>query len=192
MNNSEDGFGAKLMKGFNSGRHPKRLVISSEADHEQNKRDEKNRTQYRRQYWQKYSKRIKRVFGSLKPKDYQAVEARADAHGKKVFEQIWAESRAYCDGRVLPTVELAEQQRVLVQELRRIGNNINQLARLGHLQTKRGEGLATEPDDKVGVETLRQFRRLEAAVIKFSETSDVQLGDARIDHDHSEDFSDDH
>lgn len=193
MNNSKDGFGARLLNGFNSSRQPQRLVISSDATHEQNVRDEEKRTQYRRQYWQRYSKRIKRVFGSLTPNEYEAVSERAEAHGKKVFEQIWAESLAYCDGRILPTVELAEQQHILIQELRKIGNNINQLARLGHVQAKRGEGLVVvDVDDNIGVETLRQFRRLEHAITKFSDTSHAHLNDVTMRQDHSEGFSDDY
>ena len=146
------------------------LQLSSDPTFEREKAAEAERTDYRRRYWQKYSKRVRRVFGTVTPDEYAAIAARAEAtqDGEpSVWRQIWLESRAYVSGDTLPTAEIAEQQHELLAELRRIGNNINQLARLGHVRTARDGGLTAAPEDGLGVEAIRQFERLEAKVAQF-------------------------
>ncbi len=164
MTSKPDGIGRTLSGG---------LRLSSDEAFEQAKAAERERTAYRRQYWRKYSRRVRRIFGTVTPEEYAVVAARAGMtqDGEpSVWRQIWLESRAYVSGEPLPTAEIAEQQRVLIAELRRIGNNINQLARLGHVQATRDGELTTVSKDGLGVETIRQFERLEARVARF-ETS---------------------
>jgi hypothetical protein len=127
MTSNPDGIGQVLQGG---------LRLSSNEAFEREKAAEADRTTYRRQYWQKYSKRVRRVFGSLTPDEYAAMAERAaETQGDEpsVWQQIWLESKAYTSGAALPTAEIADQQRELLAELRSIGNNINQLARLGHI-----------------------------------------------------------
>lgn len=144
------------------------LRLSSEEAAQREKAQEAERAAYRRSYWQKYAKRVKRVFGVLTLEEHADAKARAEEHGRSIWAQIWAESLAYRRGQVLPTPEIEDHQRQLIAELRRIGNNINQLAKLGHLKARRGGGIEARPGDQVGEEILRQMAALESAVARFS------------------------
>ncbi len=56
----------------------------------------------------------------------------------------------------------------LIAELRRIGNNLNQLARLGHIQNRKHGG--TKPSDNaITAEAMQQLAKLEAVVTKFDD-----------------------
>ncbi len=161
MTSEPNGIGRALFGG---------LRLSSDEALQRAKEAEAERSDYRRRYWQKYSKRVRRVFGTITPEEYAEVAARAVAvqgGEPSVWRQIWLESRAYIEQSELPTSEIAEQQSVLISELRRIGNNINQLARLGHVQASRARGLTALADDRLGIEALRQFERLEQKVARF-------------------------
>ena len=144
------------------------LYLSSDETHEREKTEEAERAAYRRQYWQGYTKKIKRIFGTVTPAEHQAVKSRADEAGRSVWGQVWAEAQAYRHGRNLASGEIADQQRQLISELRRIGNNLNQLARLGHIQNRKHGGINL-PEDSVVAEAMQQLARLEAAVVKFDD-----------------------
>lgn len=144
------------------------LHLSSEESHEREKAEEAERASYRRTYWQGYTKKIKRIFGTVSPEDYAAVKMRADEAGRSVWAQVWAEAQAYHQGRNLASGEVADQQRQLIAELRRIGNNLNQLARLGHIQNRKHGGIKS-PDDAIAAEAMQQLARLEAVVTKFDD-----------------------
>src|SRR6056297_1525917 len=100
------------------------LRLSSVETHEREKAEEAERAEYRRTYWQGYAKKVKRIFGTVTPAEYEAVKQRADEAGRSVWGQVWAEAQAYRQGSVLASAEVADQQRALVTELRRIGNNL--------------------------------------------------------------------
>ena len=117
------------------------LHLSSDETLERERAEEAGRAAYRRKYWQGYTKKIKRIFGTVAHADYQAVKSRADEAGRSVWGQVWAEAQAYHQGRNLASGEVADQQRQLIAELRRIGNNLNQLARLGHIQNRKHGGI---------------------------------------------------
>ena len=144
------------------------LSLSSDEALAREKAREAERAAYRRRYWQTYARRTKRVFGVLSPEDHADVQARAEKHDRSVWGQIWAESVAYRRGQVLPTPEIEAHQRRLIAELRRIGNNLNQLAKLGHIQAMRGGGVAAPDGDRLGTEALRQMGALEDAVALFA------------------------
>ena len=117
---------------------------------------------YNRTYWQDYAKRHKRVFGNLTLAAYSEVKEIADQNDRTVWQQIWAESRAYRAGATVPTEALEEGQQALLIELRRIGNNLNQLAKLGHIRARRnGDDLTAQGDDEIGVTALRWCQSLE-------------------------------
>ena len=160
MGKDTDGIGKALVDG---------LRLSSDEQFEREKRKEAERAAYRRKYWQGYTKRVKRVFGTITLQEYEELQKRAEAGGRSVWGQVWAESCAYRDETIVPTQEIAEQQRLLISELRRIGNNINQLAKIGHIEARKHGGLGTRADDHIGAETLRQFARLEAVVTRFGQ-----------------------
>ncbi len=70
----------------------------------------------------------------------------ADAHDRPVWTQIWMESCAYRRAEFLPTPEIMARQDRIIAELRRIGNNLNQLAKQGHTQrlATGGNNIASE------------------------------------------------
>ena len=169
MGNDNSGIGKALVNG---------LRLSSDAQFERDKRKEADRADYRRKYWQGYAKRVKRVFGAITLQEYADLKKRAEAGGRSIWGQVWAESCAYCKNTIVPTQEIAQQQRQLISELRRIGNNINQLAKIGHIEARKHGGLGSRANDHIGTETLRQFAKLEAAVARFGQ---ALSGDG---HDH--------
>ncbi len=88
-----------------------------------------NSTEYNRQYWQRYKQRRRRVYGTLTPKQYQTLESRAKVAGRGVFQQLWQESQAYQQQRYLPSTTVERLHQELINQLRRIGNNVNQIAK---------------------------------------------------------------
>lgn len=150
------------------------LHLSSDETHDREKEQEAARTAYRRKYWQGYTKKIKRIFGTVSPEDYAAVKSRADEAGRSVWAQVWAEAQAYYQGRNLASGEVADQQRQLITELRRIGNNLNQLARLGHIQHRKYGGIKPS-DDAITVEAMQQLAKLEEAVTKFDDGVTIRV-----------------
>ncbi|WP_306046578.1 plasmid mobilization relaxosome protein MobC [Nioella sp. MMSF_3534] len=144
------------------------LHLSSDETHEREKAEEADRASYRRNYWQGYTKKIKRIFGTVTPAEYQAVKSRADETERSVWGQVWAEAQAYNNGRNLASGEIADQQRLLIAELRRIGNNLNQLARLGHIQNRK-HGSIKATDDAITADAMLQLAKLEEAVTKFDD-----------------------
>lgn len=144
------------------------LHLSSDETHEREKAEEAGRAAYRRKYWQGYAKKVKRIFGTVTPAEYAAVKSRADETGRSVWGQVWAEAQAYHLGRKLASGEIADQQRQLIAELRRIGNNLNQLARLGHIQNRKHGGIKPS-DETITAEAMQQLSDLEAVVAKFDD-----------------------
>jgi len=172
MQNRNDGIGGALAQG---------LRLSSDAAFERGKAAQAERADYSRKYWQDYSKRVKRIFGTVSFAEYAAAKERADDAGRSVWGQIWAEAKAYRDQTVLANGEIADQQRELVAELRRIGNNINQLARLGHIRTRKHGGLKPHSDNHIGIEAMRQLERLEAKIARFDDGVTIRLRPEQAD-----------
>ena len=99
---------------------------------------------------------------------------RADDAGRSVWGQVWAEAQAYQRGLALASGEVADQQRQLISELRRIGNNLNQLARLGHVQSRKHSVLNPSPDT-ITSQTMAELAELEAAVAKFDDGVPIRV-----------------
>jgi len=91
-------------------------------------RPEKMRA-YRRDYWDRFKQTRKRVYGTLTTEQYAEVERRADEAGRAVWTQIHAEAEAYARGEYLPPKNVEEQFSELIAQLRRVGNNVNQIAK---------------------------------------------------------------
>lgn len=151
------------------------LRLSSDAAFDRDKAIEADRSCYRRNYWQAYSKRVKRIFGTVTRAEYDAAKLRADDAGRSVWRQVWAEATAYREQTLLPNGEIADQQRELVAEMRRIGNNINQLARLGHIRARKHGDLSSVNSDSIGTETIRQLEKLEAKVARFDDGMTIRV-----------------
>ena len=115
---------------------------------------------YRRKYWQQYKAKHRRVYGTLSKQEFAKIKAIADYQGRSVWEQIWLESCAYRSGAYLPPKEIETQIQQLYSELRRTGNNINQIAY--HLN--RGDWRA---DTSVLVEVSHWLKSIEQAVKDF-------------------------
>lgn len=88
---------------------------------------------YARAYWAEYKQRVKRVHGTLSPRDYAMIQRLAQDNGRTVWGQIWAESEAYRTGGAVHGAEVEAKVDALHAELRRIGNNLNQLAKTGNI-----------------------------------------------------------
>lgn len=157
------------------------LHLSSEETFERDKAAEVGRAKYRRKYWQGYAKRVKRIFGTVTRAEYDAAKERAEAAGRSVWGQVWAEATAYREQTLVPTSEIADQQRELITELRRIGNNINQLAKLGHVQARKHGGLGAQSSNPIGTEALRQFEKLEAKVARFDDGITIRVRAEQVD-----------
>ena len=84
---------------------------------------------YRRKYWQQYKSRHGRVYGTLTKTEFAEIKAIAKYNGRSVWDQIWIESCAYRSQKFLPPKEIEDQIHRLYSELRRAGNNLNQIAR---------------------------------------------------------------
>lgn len=84
-------------------------------------------------YWQKWKQEHERVYGTVPKAVYAHIKSIADANDRPVWTQIWLESCAYRKAEFLPTAQIMARQDRMVAELRRIGNNLNQLAAQGHV-----------------------------------------------------------
>jgi len=147
----------------------RKLYISSPDQQAIETRKAIKLTQYRRDYWQGYKARVRRVYGTICPREYEAIKTIATQNETSVWQQVLSDARAYRSGVVLAPRDTLLAQDNLVGELRRIGNNINQLAKLGHIQAKKTGGLVCNDDDLIGRECLKQFARLEKAVTQFDQ-----------------------
>ena len=145
----------------------RRLFAGSPKQQSAEREDAVKLTQYRRDYWQNYKRHIKRVFGTIDPRDYAQWETLAAEQGRTVWGHIYACACAYLSGRPLVSVDVLNVQTELVAELRRIGNNLNQAVRLGHIKAHKDGTLYANTDDAVGQSILSTFERLEQRLRQF-------------------------
>lgn len=157
--------------------------LSSDEPFEQDKLKQAEHDARQKIHYANWKARHERVNGSL-PNDIHAeVRKRAEEHGRRVWQQIWAESQAYVNGTIVLTGKMEEQQLQLLAELRRIGNNINQLAKLGHIQARKHGGLEPVGHDAIGTEALRQFSRLEKLLEQFDENARLIVSVEEVSND---------
>jgi len=135
-----------------------RLQLTPDSEREIEQDRAARETAYRRRYWQKYKETHVRVFGTLTKAEHAQIKAAAEANNRPVWTQIWAESKAYRKAGFLPTPEILARQDRMIAEMRRIGNNLNQLARLGH-QRQLGNAAAS-------IEA--EMEALEQAILDFT------------------------
>jgi len=112
---------------------------------------------YRRAYWQNYKKQHKRVYGTLTPEEYEAIKVLADENGRSVWEEVWEQSRAYREKQFLPSEAINDEIGKLYVELRRIGNNLNQIAHHGNIFKR-----ASNPH-----QVLKQLEAMENSIAHF-------------------------
>lgn len=134
-----------------------RLELTPEPEAKAEAEREERRTRYRRDYWQRYKAKHPRIYGTLTQGEYAEIKAIAKANGRSVWEQIWLESQAYRQKKYLPSEALKEEIGQLYAELRRIGNNLNQIARRGNVF-----GRLSKPGAAV-----EQVEKLEEAIARF-------------------------
>ena len=87
---------------------------------------------YRKSYWERYRKTRRRVYGTLTNEEYDMLEQRAKVAGRSVWEQIHRESSAYAKREYLPGKSVEKKLVTLISQLRRIGSNLNQIAKEQH------------------------------------------------------------
>lgn len=110
-------------------------------------RAEKQR-RYRQQYWERFRETHKRVYGTLTIEEYEAFQERAESAGRAVWAQIQAEAEAYARQEYLPPPEVEARITELIVQLRRLGNNVNQIAHTLHADgTLRASDLARSFDE---------------------------------------------
>ena len=109
--------------------------MSKETPPPEDNRIEKMRA-YRRAYWERFHETRRRIYGTVPKAEYDALEARARAGGRSVWEQLHHESQGYNRGEYVPPEEVTKNIEALLVQLRRIGNNINQIAIETHLHGK--------------------------------------------------------
>jgi hypothetical protein len=112
---------------------------------------------YRREYWQGYKKRKKRVYGTLSPEEYAEIKALADSNGRSVWQELRQQARAYRQKQYLPSEEVREEIGRLYAEFRKIGNNLNQIARYQNTYRRGVHGQTV----------LSQLQSLESVVARF-------------------------
>ena len=122
------------------------------------------RREYMREYMKKRRVGKKRVELVYDLDEYRRLEREARAHGRKVASFIKACAEAYLKKTyVVPDEELVRELRLA---LRRIGTNINQIARkanqagLGYPDIEQALNLVYELEDRVG-EAFRNPREVE-------------------------------
>ncbi len=126
-------------------------------DDDDERRQEKR--QYHHEYWRQYKKTRRRVTGTLTETEYTEIEQRANEAGRAVWTQIHAEAAAYARGEYLPTKEIDLRISELIMQFRRLGNNINQIAR--ELNTDGGF------DQPEFVQNLEELETLIRAFVKM-------------------------
>jgi hypothetical protein len=164
------------------------LCLSGDEHFEAEKRKQAERSVRQKAYYADWKSRHERVTGSLTKQDYAKVLKRADGHGRRVWEQVWAESQAYVSGTIVPTGRMVQLQEQLQAELNRIGNNINQLAKLGHIEARKHGGLKAVDHDAIGRQTLKEYARLEQLFDLFGQQMAI-MASAGADIDHEDDQS---
>ena len=126
--------------------------------HDDDERRQEKR-QYHHEYWRQYKKTRRRVTGTLTETEYAEIEQRANEAGRAVWTQIHAEAAAYARGEYLPTKEIDLRISELIMQFRRLGNNINQIAR--ELNTDGGF------DQPEFVQNLEELETLIRAFVKM-------------------------
>ncbi len=126
--------------------------------HDDDERRQEKR-QYHHEYWRQYKKTRRRVTGTLTETEYTEIEQRANEAGRAVWTQIHAEAAAYARGEYLPTKEIDLRISELIMQFRRLGNNINQIAR--ELNTDGGF------DQPEFVQNLEELETLIRAFVKM-------------------------
>lgn len=114
------------------------------------------------QAWQRFAAKHKRIYGSLPRDQYHQILAHAEAQGRTPFQQIWLESCAYRNHGYVPSEAVLAELSALSAEVRRIGNNLNQLA----YQSNRFGRFLAEKQAKQNLQMLEA--RLEDAVLKLT------------------------
>jgi len=116
---------------------------------------------------------IKRVFGTVSPREYARWKSIADQHGRTVWNQIYTCACAYLSKQTVVRSDVLDMQNTLAADLRRIGNNLNQAVKLGHIKARNDGRLYAEPNDQVGQAVLSAFKSLEQRVCQFE--ADITL-----------------
>lgn len=121
---------------------------------------EERQRRYKQRHWQTYKTKRNRIYGTVLPEEYQEIQALAHTQGRSIWRQVWLESQAYRRQEFLPSSAVEEKIHGLYVELRRIGNNLNQLAKVAN-----SRGHVENP------ELVRaQLQQLEVTIASFVQT----------------------
>ena len=112
------------------------------------------RTEYQKQYWQKYRTRKCRVTIMLSPGEYRLLKARA-GKTRKPGEQLWLEAQAYREERYLPPEVVVQQLETVFAMMLRLYDLLTGLQRGPLAQTR------------VLPETLKRLHQMRASLDQF-------------------------
>lgn len=87
------------------------------------------RAEKMKEYRAKYLKDRRRVYGVIGKAEYAKIAEIARRNGRSVWAEIWLEARAYRQGTYLPPREIEDRITELLVAIRRIGVNLNQIAK---------------------------------------------------------------
>lgn len=90
---------------------------------------ERRRAQKRRYWNETFQKKKRRINGSLEAAEFKDLAARAEREGRSPWQQLLVESRAYRSGEYAPSETVEQELQVLNVQCRKIGTNLNQMAR---------------------------------------------------------------
>lgn len=92
-------------------------------------REARRREQKRRYYHETFQQKKRRIHGTLERAEYEALAKRAKAEDRSPWQQLLAESRAYQAGAYVPSAVVETELQQLNVECRKIGTNLNQMAK---------------------------------------------------------------
>ena len=96
--------------------------------YEQVRAADEARIKKKKEAWERYKKKNKRVYFSVPISEYEKLEKKASRNGRTVARQIYAQSQAYEKAQFLPPEQIDAKINLLLLELNKIGININQIA----------------------------------------------------------------
>lgn len=112
--------------------------------------------EYRAAHKKRWLLKNKVVYGSMGHGEWEEMSAIARRSGRTVWQEVWCESKAWRRQRFLPTKDIEARIERLYIELRRIGVNVNQVAKAAN---------AGLPVDRAV--TGREIAKLEQAISQF-------------------------
>ena len=117
---------------------------------------------HRRAYWERFRETRRHTYGTVPKAEYDALEARAKAGGRSVWDQLHHESQGYNRGEYVPPEEVTKSVEALLVQLSQNHaytplsrvHGYTDAERVAHIIAKRDGGAHTEPVWEDGAKRL--------------------------------------